>query len=335
MSTIAGYFDETIMNDIRVKASEIMFDDRIKQQFIPKYNVVNAVSAVQTARVFPNLKNSKDFDVEVIWENFCDYECEANVSCEVGGTKSSTNLETYAMTFVRQVVFSFDEQDFIDNDFSVNVAKGMLKADKELTECFAQYAVAQIDSFAGNNAVTTGKGVVVGADTFIAAHYWNAALVSYFNRVGIMNRFTNPIMLSGNNLFEQVDWASYTVKNANDKADYYAFGDMNLYFDLFNVDTVNDPDLNTYLISMGALAMGSRAWNPSTPERLDPFTRYKMPSRFLPGFEYDVFYNTECTTNDLVQHNFKVKLQADVWNNPHGCEEHNTGVLSFTCGESS
>jgi hypothetical protein len=106
---------------------------------------------------------------------------------------------------------------------------------------------------------------------------------------------------------------------------------MRMYFDLFNIDSVNDPDLYTYLLSQGSLAMASKFYNPTTPERTFEFIRYTMPSRFVPGFVYDVFYNDECTTNDMIQHNFKVKLKADIFNNPEGCEAGNTGVLRFLC----
>ena len=171
------------------------------------------------------------------------------------------------------------------------------------------------------------------AGSFLPA-YWNADLAAYFARVAIDNRFTSPIMLSGKNLFESMYIAEAKAANANGKGDAILFGDMNMYFDLFNIDSVNDPDFKTYLLSMGSLAMASRALNPETPQVLDPFTRYKIRSQFLP-FEYDVFYKTQCTTNDRIQHDFKVKIVADLFNNPSGCDDNNTGVLSFVCGTAS
>ena len=150
-----------------------------------------------------------------------------------------------------------------------------------------------------------------------------------------MNQFTSPILLSGVNLYEQEYIAAAMAANANGKGDYILYGDMKLYFDLFNIDTVNDPDEKSYLISQGALALGNRALNPERPERLQDFTRYKIRSQYLPMW-YDVYYDNECSSAyDLVKHNFKVKLTADVFNNPHGCTEHNTGVLSFVCGTAS
>lgn len=333
MSTVAGYFDETILNDIRVRASQIAFDDRIKIQYEANYNVIKAVQAVQTATVSTAKTRSKDVDIEVIWQNVCGQTVEDNTTCIIGGSKSSTNIEEYALTYEKVVKFSEDEADFIDNEFDIQeaIAKQFAVADKNITENFAQYAVSQIDGFAGWNVLTDGRGTVSGADTYIPAAYWNASLAAYFNRVAIRNQFHSHVYLSGSNLYEQMFIAQANAANANGKGDAILYGGMPMYFDLFNVDTVTDPDLKTYMLSSGSLAMAYRAWNPMNPDRTDVFTRWQMKSSYLP-FYYDVFYSTECTTNDLIKHNFKVKLMADVFNNPTGCDDNNTGVLSFVCG---
>lgn len=338
MSTIAGYFDETILNNIRRKATEIMFDDRIKQQFIPNYAVINALKSVETATVLPSIaRTQKDVDVDIIWQQVCGLSVEDNVTCEIGGTKSSTNKETKSLSYLKVVNFSADEADFIDNEFDVeeSIAKLFLKADVEHTEAFAQYCVGQLNNFRGWNVVTNGKGTVSGAETYIEAPYWNSALAAYFSRVAIGNKFTSPITLSGENLYEQMYVADAHRADADGKGDAILFGNMRMYFDLFNIDGVNDPDLKTYMLSQGSVAFGNRAFNPERIQVLHDRSRYKIMSRFLPGMWYDVYYDTECTTNDLMQHNFKVKLTADLFNNPTGCDDNNTGVLSFTCGSAS
>lgn len=333
MSTTAGYFDETILNDIRVRAAQIKFDDRVKQQYVANYDVIKAVQAVQTATVYNSKAKSKVVDVEVIWQNVCGQTVEDNVTCVIGGSKSSTNLKEYALTYEKVVNFSEDEADFDDNEFDIKsaIAKQFLTADKNITENFAQYCVAQIEAFRGWNVVTAGKGTPVGADTYIRPSHWNASLAAYFSRVAILNQFTTPKMLSGNNLYEQMWVAKANAANADGKGDAIMYGGMDMYFDLFNIDSVNDPTLKTYMLSMGSLAMASRALNPQNPDRTDVFTRWQMKSDYLP-FSYDVYYTTECTTDDRIQHNFKIKLNADLFINPTGCDDNNTGVLSFVCG---
>ena len=335
MSTVGGSFTETELLQHRVIASNILFDDRIKQQFIPQFDILKGIQAVQTATINADFKRKKKYDVEVMWENFCDIEAEAcSDSCTLGGNKSSTNTETYTLSCFKEVGFTMSENDFIDNEFEINIAKALLTADKRLVEAYAQYAVAQLEAFRGTNAMgSSGKGTVVGADTNINPSYWNPSLFAYLNRVGIMNRFTNPILISGNNLYESYYLAQANAGNSNGKGDHALFGTMPIYFDLFNIDTVNDPAFKTYMLSMGSLAMVSKAFNPIVPETTFDNTRYTMRSNFMPSLVYDVWYNNKCesSASRLVEHNWTIRLTADIYNNPQGCETGDTGILSFAC----
>jgi hypothetical protein len=336
MSTTAGYFDETILTDIRVKADEIMFDDRIKQQFVPDVDIFKAISAVQTATVYPSKARNKIVGVDVMWQNVCGQSAETNVTCEIGGAKSSTNIKDYDLSFERMVKFTEDEADFIDNEFDIEtaIAKDLLNADKTMAEAFAVYCVGRINTFKGVNTLgTNGKGVVDGTDTYILPAYWDATLAAYLKRVEKSNKITAPAYASGQNLFEQMFVAEAKRSNADGKGDAILYNGMRFYFDLVNIDAVNSTDLVTYMLSSGSLALASRNLNPDVPEVVNGvFTRYTMNSKFIPNMKYDVFYDNDCTTNDLIQHNFKIKLVADLFNNPTGCDDHNTGVLSFICG---
>ena len=334
MSTIGGSFDETILMNQLVKATEIGFDSRIKQQFTPQYAVVDAIKAAQTAVVQTSLSKKKDVAVEVQWENFCDIVAEeCATDCTIGGTKSSTNVEEYDVTWCKEVNFSFDENDFYDNVFDMNVAKAFLKADKEITEAFAQYAVAKLEAFKGVNVLAdNSKGTVAGTETTIPAAYWTPSLAAYFNRVSIMNKFVNPIFLSGSLLYESYITAQAMAANANGKGDWAMWAGLQPYWDMFNIDTVNTPDLKAYLISMGSVAIGSKNINPDIPVTMFDMTKYTMTSQFL-GIKYDVFYNNSCSgTQKMHAHNYTVRAKADIWLNPAGCLQTNTGILSFKCG---
>lgn len=268
-----------------------------------------------------------------MWENFCDIVAANCASdCTIGGAKSSTNVKTYDLTFCKEVGFSMSEDDFIDNEFDMNVAKAFLKADKEITEAFAAYAVAQIEAFKGANALTTGKGTVAGTETTIPAAYWTSSIVPYLSRVALMNKFTAPIFLSGSLLWEQYQLSQAMALNADGKGDFKLWGSLNPFWDMWNIDTVNSPDLKAYLISMGSIAMANKFENPAVPQILHDFTRYTMPSRFLPGMTYDVFYSNACEgTSKRVKHNYTVRFKGDIFQNPEGCESGNTGILSFLC----
>ena len=346
MSTIAGVYSETTLNDIRVIADRIMFDDRIKQQYIPHLDIFKAIQAVQTAQLTPIFRREtgleggtsvvKEYDVEVMWRNVCSQSCEENTHCTLGGDKSSTNKQSYSLSWERVVNFTEDEVDYRDNEFDlkVSIAKQLLMADKTLLECFAEYIVSQLNTFKGTNQLgTSGKGVVSGTDTYIDRAYWDGTLVAYFLRVAAMNQFTSPVFLSGQNLYEQFILAAYNAANANGKGEANMYKDLRFFFDLWNIDSVNDPDLITYMLSLGSVAMATKFYNPTTPERTWDFWRYTMPSRWIPGVTYDVFMNDECSsTNDLIKFNYKVKMKGDLFLNPEGCTADNTGVLTFICG---
>ena len=332
MSTTAGVFDETTLYAIQARADELLLDDRIKQQFIPNYDVLKAISAVQTANINP-LVAGKDKEVDVIWQNVCGTTVESDSACTFDCNKSSTNKETLSLTYEKKVDFCEDESDYIDNAFNLQdaVAKQLLSAEKNLIEDFAQYAVSVINANKGVNAAT-GKGTVSGADTYVPATMWDYTLMAYFAKCGVVNKFTNPVILSGQNLFESSLVAGYNMASQAGAANK-AFGTFPTYFDLFNIDTINDPDFVTYLLSMGSLAMASKTYNPANPEIVpNVFTRYSMPSKFVPGLNFDVWTKAECSLRNMVKYSFKVRLTADVFANPAGCTSTNTGILSFICG---
>ena len=106
-----------------------------------------------------------------------------------------------------------------DFDVQENIAKAMIRADKQLLEDFVQTMVARLNTFAGNNTLSGGKGVDSSGDTYILPSYWDATLMAYFNRVAIDNKFTSPILASGQNLYEQVWVAAANAGNANGKGD--------------------------------------------------------------------------------------------------------------------
>ena len=342
MSTTAGVFSETLLRDLRVTADELMFDDRIKQQFIPQVGILDAIAAAQTAQVtnkFMQLKQSnggsKKYDIEVMWENACDIEVGDCTVCTIEGEKLSTNAQIYGLEFCKEVQFAVDEYDYVDNefDFSTSIAKGLLRADKQLAEALAAYAVSVLNANKGVNAFAGGPGVISGSDTYVTAPFWGPNLMAYFMQTATMNRFTSPILASGANLYQDYFIYNKMAGNADGKGNAALMGTFPIYFDPFNIDVVNSPNLFTYMLSMGSVALGYRTYNPSSVQDVGNWKRWTIPSRFG-NFSYDAFYSAACS-NDMIKHNFKLKLTADVLVNPAGCTATNTGILTFICGSAT
>lgn len=340
MSTTGGAFSETILNDIRVRADELAFDDRIKLQFQPQIEVLKAIQAVQTAQVTPKFTTfkqsnggAKHYDLEVMWPNACDIVAQDCTVCTIDGPELSTNLEHYSLDFCKEVPFSVDEYTMRNNEFDFQelIAKGILRADKQLAEALAVYAMSVINANKGVNVYTGGPGVVSGSDTYIAPSFWGPGLMAYLSQVTAMNQFTSPILASGGNFYQ--DYFITNRQTGNINAPLY--GVFPIYWDQWNIDTVNTPNLITYLLSNGSLALGNVTYNPSSVEdSAANWKRWTAPSKFLPGLSYDWFYTAACS-NDMIRHEFKAKLTADILVNPAGCSPTNTGILTFICGSAT
>ncbi len=335
MSTISGEFTETLLQDIRVEASQLLMDGRIKLQFNPNsLDTMKAVMAAQTAVLNPFYSNpSKDNIVELIWQNACGVECTSLTDCKPEATKLSTNALQLELTQAQEAPFSIDENDMRSNVFTFEqaVAKGMLAAESRLIECISQYIIAQLNAGKGVNLHEGGKGSVVGSDTLIDPALWDASLYAYFQTVMARNRFPNAVLLTENtSLYEGFQLAMFNAGNANGKGDLTAFNSLPTYYDLFNLPAVNDPDNITYMMAMGSVAFASKAVYGSIPEKMHDHTRFSYESSLVPGLKINMLTWQECSENYVAQV-FKPYVKYDLFVNPEGCEADNTGILTFIC----
>jgi len=258
MSTTAGVFTETQLVNIQAKADQIWLDRIQRMDFVPEAEIVKCIIDQTTAK-FGDLKGYKDKKIDVGWINACDVTDGSCSDCTIDGSELSTNIEEYYLNRERCAEFSVCENDLIDNvfDYEEVVAKGLLKASLALDEWWAAQAVAVLNANVGANEVSDGKGVVSGTSTYVLPAYWNADLMSYFARVARVNRMRNPMLISGANLYESVWTAELEACCENKMA---KFGTMDICFDLFNIDSTNDPDYVTYMVNKGALAFVTKAY---------------------------------------------------------------------------
>jgi hypothetical protein len=336
MSTTAGVFSETTLVNIQAKADNIWVDRVQKQDYVPQAEIVKCIIEQTTAR-FGALTGKKDPQIDVGWVNACDVTAASCTDCTISGNELSTNIETYYLNRERCAEFTVCEDDFRDNFFDIEdvVAKGFLKASLALDQWWAAQAVAVLNANVGTNEMTLGKGTVSGTTTYIIPAYWDANLMGYFSSVATLNRIPNPMLISGLNLYESKFIADFESCCENKRG---KFGILDVCFDLFNIDSVNTPDLMTYMINRGALAYVTKAYyegnTAANPVKYMDQHRWSMPSFYLPGVVYDVHYDNECSgCGDFFTHNFKLKTLGDIFVNPVGCTSTRTGILEFQCGE--
>mgnify|MGYP000294799991 CR=1 FL=1 len=334
MAIQAGDFTASQLAQALLKADRMFSDDMQKADFEANVDVWKAIKAEQNANVSILEDGEKERDVKVHWINSCATvveDCDAD-DCDLDGAELGTDSKVYSMTQCKQSKFTVDEMVQRTNVYNMEdiVAKGFLKADRALSNTIAANAVAKIEAFKGTNQVSDGIGTPngVSGDTDIAAADWTERLFAYLYRVGIQNKFSNPFILSGTNLWEDQLVALLAEANANGKGAANLYKLMRKYFDLFNIDPTNAPDLKTYLINRGAIAFASKVHYGRIPTKYIEQHRYIIPSRNLPGVEFDVFYTNRCSGN-TIKHDFKLVAKYDYFLNPLGCDDTRTGVLAF------
>lgn len=338
MSTTAGVFSETLLQNTIAKADELMLDAQIKKQFTPHIEASKAFLAGQTGNMQLLKNQNKDIELTVWWDNVCQNTGRACAPCEVGGEESSTNTKTYKLEECWGYGFSVDENNFTGNyaDPATHIAKQKLAKKKAIAEYITQAMVASLNGFAGINQLAGFQGTVSGTDTLINAALWDAKLLAYFNQVITANYFADAAFLTGSNFYQAATIAKASAGNANGAGDANLFSMMNPFFDQLNVDSVNNPDLVTYLIERGSVAFASKAvFDMNSPRDLGMaggklIKAWSEENGYIPGLIENWKYAATCL-NDRTLHEFSVEVKYGIFQNPTGCNEEITGVLRFVC----
>lgn len=333
----AGDFTASNMRDALIKADNMWKDDMLKVEYEADVDVVKALMAEQNADVRVISDDRKDVDVDVFWVDACGITTQdCTPLCENDFDLLESKKKSYTLDLCQEVGFSVMEEQGRTNliDMEEIVAKGILMCSKELDEWWAQMAVAKLETFVGVNALTNGRGTVVGTDTFIPDASWTPSIFAYFARVAKMNKFKNPYLLSGANLYELAWEAEYDRANGEGKGADAKLKSMRKYFDLLNIDTVNDPDMVTYLMNRGAVAMAFKNKHAAAPKEFNgaALTKSRTASRNLPGVFYDTTYTNVCDGDDI-KHTWKFKVRGGIFNNPTGCTTGRNGILRMVAGD--
>lgn len=337
----AGINTCALLAKVQLNADSIWADNAKQKDYQGEVATLTAIRDNQTVR-FAELENPmKDKTVTLYWPELCDTETKTCTDdCTPGGTKPGTICQDLTLNVCREVDFSVDEKAYraVATTFEEAVAKSMLAKMKVLDEYLASLAVTALDAGKGVNAYTGGKGTVAGFNTTIPAAYWNASLFGYLSLVSKINKFNSPYLISGTNLYEASFNATANSGNDNGKGAFNLFKTMPIYFDVFNIDSVQGQA--TYLVNRNALAFVSKTYNnwSSTDAKAMQYGgvgssagfRYQIESKNLPGVFYDVIYKIACSGNEIT-HNWKVQFNGGIFRNPVGCNPNNTNILEFLC----
>jgi len=317
------------------KASMAWPNNMSEVDFIPQIETLYAVRDQQTARLqYANLPDG--VDARIAWMTTCDLSVDTLVTtdCTFTGDQASVSKQDLSIDQAKETKFSVALDAWRDNifGFADAVAINLNGAMKLQAEAVAAYAVGVINANLGESTYTAnGTWTVAGTSNEIPSEQFDSTAI--FGRLQVAarkNKFDSPYLLTGENMYQLAYMARTSGGNGEGKGDFRRISEMPIYSDIFNVDSVNDPDLITYMINRGALAFASKGYYPTRPETLDGnYTRFSIANRFFPQLIHDVESRVDCASGVWSQH-WKVIPRYKIFVNPVGCTATRTGLLAFT-----
>jgi hypothetical protein len=321
---------------IQGMADEIWVDPILNADAKADVNAIKAVLENQAVNFQSLTDPRKDRIISVEWlEPDCSTEVtDCTDDCEFDGVDTTPVCKEYELDLCKEITFKVPYKAYrtrtIDRQKAIahNLVQKMKRLDNEMAAAVVAAAVAN----AGVNEFTGGIGNVVGNNTEIPSAYWNSAMFGYFAQVGIINKFTSPYLIDGNNLWQMVWQAQQNQGNDNGKGAFQMVNSMKVYSDPFIMNTTA-PGI-TLMLHKTALAFVHKTYYPmgmgSAENMGGKQWLWSMPSYNIPGVSYDVIMNQECEGNDWYDV-FKIQVNAGVFANPTGCSDDRTGMLTFEC----
>jgi hypothetical protein len=296
-----------------------------------------AVQENQSVR-FEELTGRKKKVVSLEWLTACELELEGECTddCEITGSDAEPVCKEYEIECLNEVSFEVPERAYRERTIEMqeSIAFNLGMAKKLLDNYIAQYLLACLLFNAGVNVYDEGVGDVQGTLTYIAAQYWDDSIWGYFDLVARLNKFNSPYGITGTNLYQLIFNRTKEVANADGKGNYAKMNTVRMYLDPENVEVIAPH--STFLIHKTALAFINKAWYPvgaaSAELRAGIYHMWSEPSNNLPGVYYDIIMQEKCSSNEFYQA-YKVQLHGLCALNPLPCDETNTGILVFECGE--
>lgn len=285
---------------------------------------------------FSEITGSKKKKVSLEWLTACEATTtECTDDCTITGDDATPECKEYEIECLQESSFQVFDRVYRERTIEAqeSMAFNLEYRKRLLDEYIATYIVAQLVANAGTNVFTGAPGTVAAAVTTIPAANWNDMIWGYFNRVARGNKFKNPYMITGDNLYQLIFNRMLEVGNDNGKGNAAKIGTISkIYLDPENVEV--GAAGNTFLLHKTAVAFVNKAWYPLGAANAVTLTADRMawsePSRNLPGVYYDIFTERGCESNDYYTA-VKVQLHGLFAVNPLSCSGTNTGVLAFEC----
>lgn len=323
------------LHTIQRMADDIWADPMKNNDLIAMVETTKAVMQNQSVN-FTEITGTKNQELRVEWLTKCDITVgECSDDCDINGDDADAQCKDYEMVCLFETEFKVPLRAYRDRTIEMqqSIAFQKLAHMKALDERLTQYIIAGIIANAGTNLFTGGVGDANAGITYIAPAYWDLGAFGYFDQVKRMNKFRNPYMITGNNLYQLLFNTPLEAGTSIDKGGVKKIGTLRIYQDPENIE--DHAAGQTFLINKTAVAFLNKAWNKINPINAEvkagQYWEWSEESKNLPGVWYDITMKETCVGNDFYQA-FKIKLHGLFVVNPYPCDEDNTGILIFECG---
>lgn len=327
------------LNAVQARAEEIFKDGKFLDDY--SADVISGVALLEQQRGItdlPSITGTKNKEVRVTWHTKCDVETTACTDdCSITGDDISPTCTDYELECLRETSFKVPERLYRDKVIEKEeaVAKNLILHMNAMDVYITQYIISQLAANSGINAFTGGGMTVAGTTTFIPPALWDDSIWGYLNQVVRLNKFRQPYLLTGNNLYQLLFNRPLEAANANGSGNYRKMQTMKVYQDPENIELVAPNQ--SILVHRGAAAFINKAWYPRNAiNAVNPSPGmfiWSQPSNNLPGVEYDVFMLQSCEGNEFYEA-YKIQLHGLFALNPLPCDDR-TGIIVFECGTGS
>ena len=328
------------LHTIQRMADDIWADPMKNNDLISDVITARAVMENQSVS-FGELTGTKNDELRVEWLTKCDIEpTECTDDCTITGEDADPQCKDYKIECLYESTFKVPLRHYRERTIEMqqSIAFQKLVHMKALDERLTQYIIAGILTGAGTNLYPTGGGQggvgdVHGTITYIAPQYWDDVIWGYFNQVVRLNKFRNPYLITGNNLYQLLFNRPLESNNADGSGNFRKLGTLRTYQDPENIE--DHAGGQSFLLHKTAVAFLNKAWNKINPINAEvkagQYWEWSEESKNLPGVFYDFTLKETCEGNEFYQA-YKIKLHGLFATNPYPCDETNTGVLVFECG---
>jgi hypothetical protein len=301
-------------------------------------DVITAKAVLENQSVnFTEITGTKNQELRVEWLTKCDITVGAcSDDCTIDGADASPACKDYEIGCLYETEFKVPLRAYRDRTIEMqqSIAFQKLAHMMALDERIAQYVIAGLVTNAGDNLFPGGVGDADPGITYIAPQYWDDAIWGYFDQVRRLNKFRNPYLITGNNLYQLLFNRPLESANAQGgAANVRKINTLRVYQDPENIEA-HAPG-QTFLVHKTAVALLNKAWNKINPINAEvkagQYWEWSEESKNLPGVFYDFTMKETCSGNDFYQA-FKIKFHGLFAANPFPCHDDNTGVLVFECG---